>query len=53
MKNNEQSGFILMIVVMIAIVIFVVGFAVYRISNANSSTEVEGSISNSLVASNR
>jgi len=53
MKNDEQSGFILMIVVMIAIVIFVVGFAVYRISNANSSTEAGGFISNSIAANNR
>jgi len=39
MKNQEQSGFILMIVVMIVVVVLVVGFAVYRVTQANSTSE--------------
>lgn len=37
MKNNDQGGFILMIVIMLAIVIAVVGFAFYRIITVSSS----------------
>ena len=38
MKNNDQDGFITMIVIMLVIVIAVVGFAVYRIINANTGS---------------
>ncbi len=37
MKNNEQNGFILMIVVMIALAVFIIGFATYRITQANKT----------------
>ena len=39
MKNNDQSGFILMIVIMVAIAIMIIGFAIYRITEANSTEE--------------
>ncbi len=39
MRNNEQSGFILMIVIMITVAVFIIGFAVYRINQANTTPE--------------
>jgi len=39
MKKKEESGFIIMIVIMIALAVFIIGFAVYRITQANSSIE--------------
>ena len=38
MKNNDQSGFILMIIIMAAIALSIIGFAVYRITKANPTT---------------
>lgn len=35
MKKDEESGFILMIVVLLTIAALVIGFAVYRIVTAN------------------
>lgn len=40
MKNNDQSGFILMIVILVAIVVMIIGFAVNRIISANSAEEL-------------
>ncbi len=39
MRRAEQSGFILMIVIMIVLVVFIIGFAVYRINQANTTPE--------------
>ncbi len=43
MKNNDQDGFILMIVIMVAIAIAIIGFAVHRIMGANSSVDTYNS----------
>ncbi len=40
MKRNEESGFILMIVIMLVVAVFIIGFAVYRITQANTDVEV-------------
>jgi len=39
MKNNEQSGFILMIIIMIVVAVFIIGLAIYRINQANTTPE--------------
>jgi len=43
MKNNDQSGFILMIIIMVAVAIAIIGFAFYRIITVNASNTASGS----------